>query len=59
LDGRVALFYTLAIIKKRRVGHEAPAFQVRGFIFGDHELSKMAPLYGNLDRGRSSITFWA
>ena len=45
--------------KERRVGHEAPAFQVRGFIFDDHELSKMAPLYGNLDRGRSSITFWA
>jgi hypothetical protein len=29
--------------------------QVRGFIFDDHQLSKIASLYGNLGRGRSSI----
>src|ERR1700738_4154445 len=40
--------------KERRVGHEAPAFQVRGSIFDDHQLSKIASLYGNLGRGRSS-----
>ena len=31
LNGRVALSYTL-VLKERKVGHEAPASQVRGFL---------------------------